>query len=184
MRIENRSFTEAERHPQVLSDLFDGRDETLTLPPPDQVVYDGVQWGLTYEIPSPAFWAAQVWYHRHDRTFDPAPLGRNLAEEVSACLLGGYGMPAEPGWAAFLRLRADGLIARAATESELLARLLEPLDIKGRAVRYRFPKQKARYLAAALKHLRMVSPRASGRTLRSELLQIPGIGMKTASWVV
>ncbi len=56
--------------------------------------------------------------------------------------------------------------------------------IDGRQVRYRFAKQKARYLSAALKQLSAERPPlSSGKELRDWLLVIPGIGYKTASWV-
>jgi thermostable 8-oxoguanine DNA glycosylase len=54
----------------------------------------------------------------------------------------------------------------------------------GRAIRYRFASQKARYLSAALETLAAESaPTQSGRALRDWLTKIPGIGFKTASWV-
>lgn len=58
------------------------------------------------------------------------------------------------------------------------------MDVGGRFVRYRFAKQKARYLAAALQKLSTEHPPlSSGRALRDWLLDVPGIGYKTASWV-
>ncbi len=66
----------------------------------------------------------------------------------------------------------------------LLEWLREPLDVEGRSVRYRFAKQKARYLCAALQKLCAEGPPLStGKALRNWLLDIPGIGYKTASWV-
>ena len=51
-------------------------------------------------------------------------------------------------------------------------------------MRYRFAKQKARYLYAALKKLSDEQPPlVSGKALRGWLVDIPGIGYKTASWV-
>lgn len=56
--------------------------------------------------------------------------------------------------------------------------------MNGRMVKYRFAKQKARYLAAALQKLSTeYPPQSSGKALRDWLLDIPGIGYKTASWV-
>ena len=58
------------------------------------------------------------------------------------------------------------------------------MALDGRLVRYRFAKQKARYLAAALQKLAAEeAPIQSGRALRDWLLDVPGIGYKTASWV-
>jgi thermostable 8-oxoguanine DNA glycosylase len=111
-------------------------------------------------------------------------LGHTLAEEVAACLLGGHGIPAAVGLAAFELLRTRGVLAQAPTEVELLALLEKPLDIGGRAVRYRFAKQKARYVSEALKRVSVGdAPLQSGRALRDWLLEFNGIGPKTASWI-
>jgi hypothetical protein len=65
----------------------------------------GLVWGFAEEIGSPAYWAAQAWMWEVEA---PAhyKLGRSLEEELMACLLGGYGIPAEVGLAAYERLRA------------------------------------------------------------------------------
>lgn len=58
------------------------------------------------------------------------------------------------------------------------------MSVDGRLVRYRFAKQKARYLTAALQKLSAeYPPLSSGKALRDWLLDVPGIGYKTASWV-
>jgi thermostable 8-oxoguanine DNA glycosylase len=62
--------------------------------------------------------------------------------------------------------------------------LLEPLDIGERKVRYRFAKQKARYISAAMTAMPQVDRAGSDRDLRAKLVDIPGIGLKTASWIV
>lgn len=111
-------------------------------------------------------------------------LGRSLVEEVAACLLGGHGLPAIVGLAAFKALREAGLLRRATNEEALYLALSKPFDVEGRSVRYRFARQKARYLAAALALLHGAeAPTSTGRDLRDWLLQIPGIGPKTASWI-
>jgi thermostable 8-oxoguanine DNA glycosylase len=56
--------------------------------------------------------------------------------------------------------------------------------VRGRSVRYRFAAQKAKYLAGSLAILAAGAPTVStGRSLRDWLLQLPGVGFKTASWV-
>jgi thermostable 8-oxoguanine DNA glycosylase len=112
-------------------------------------------------------------------------LGQSLAEEVGACLLGGHGIPGEIGVAAFRHLKAQGAFGAAAVDAQTLAGWLhEPLLVAGRTVRYRFANQKAKFLAAALARLQNECPPVhSGRAFRDWLLCIPGVGLKTASWV-
>ena len=112
--------------------------------------------------------------------------GRTLEEEVAACVLGGHGIPAEVGLAAFERLRDRGLISEPSPSAKVLSdSLREPLTLEGRQIVYRFWSQKARYLSATLKELReRPVPLNSARVLRDYLLQLPGIGPKTAFWIV
>jgi len=113
-------------------------------------------------------------------------IGTTFEEEVTACLLGGYGIPAEVGLAAFHSLRDAGVIRSLCQDSLEIQKLLrEPLDIGGRLVQYRFWGQKSRYLAGAYAELEkrefsMHDP----VSLRNQLLCISGIGPKTASWIV
>jgi thermostable 8-oxoguanine DNA glycosylase len=153
------------------------------LPAPNQrVPGHSFAWGGVEEIGSPAYWSAQAWLWEIDEP-NHYRLGRSLREEVLACLLGGYGIPAEVGLAAYQRLRArpDEELLDADRCQKLL---LEPLDICGRAVRYRFANQKARYVAAALAGLNRIREDLDDVELRDALAELPGIGLKTASWVV
>jgi len=113
-------------------------------------------------------------------------LGKTLEEEVVACLLGGYGVPAEVALAAFDRLRTRGLLSNRPSSSDVISQSLqEPLTISGRSVKYRFWSQKARYIASALQILHeRPAPRDSADNLRQYLLRIPGVGFKIASWIV
>jgi N-glycosylase/DNA lyase len=59
-----------------------------------------------------------------------------------------------------------------------------PLLVSGRSTGYRFARKKANYLSVAMKRLSEESPPiSSGRELRDWLTELPGIGLKTASWV-
>jgi thermostable 8-oxoguanine DNA glycosylase len=107
-----------------------------------------------------------------------------LAEETGACLLGGYGMPAELGLGAYARLRADGLLEGTPSQAVLERRLSEPFFVQGRPRRYRFPQQKARYLAACLSALSRFDEPEDDVDLRDALAALAGIGPKTASWIV
>src|SRR5438094_8263106 len=105
------------------------------------------EWGSVDSFGSAAYWIYQA------RKIPVALQSQqSLRDETVACLLGGYGMPAEVGAAAFRAVSASGLLARAArpTHAAIGKVLSQPLTLGRRTVRYRFPKQKARYLAAAL----------------------------------
>ncbi|MCG7509195.1 endonuclease III domain-containing protein [Mesorhizobium retamae] len=169
---------------QVIA-LKDGQPVFLSLPAPGEEVLPSVIWGDFAYLLTPAFWAAQSWMAAVDR---PAQfgLGDTLAEEVVACLLGGYGAPAEVGLAAYDRVRAHlrsfGPALSLDTAEELLTR---PLQVRGRSIRYRFAKQRARYLHACLVGLLNIQEDQLGdRELRDSLCTLPGVGPKTASWVV
>ncbi len=156
----------------------------VDLPEPASELLPGVPWGAIEAFPSPAYWAYQVFAKRIlGRTIN-YKLGASLKEEVGACLLGGHGIPAEVGAAAYEHVRRLGAFGgEPPDETQLQAWLSQPLNVGGRTVRYRFVKQKARYLAAALAALDTDVPCQTGRALRDWLIQLPGIGYKTASWV-
>ncbi|MFS2047942.1 hypothetical protein ACEN9J_34730 [Variovorax sp. Varisp41] len=156
----------------------------VQLPHPLHEVMDGVVWGALEAFPTPAYWHFQVVARR--LTGQPAlyKLGRSLLEEVGACLLGGYGIPATVGLAAFDRLKELGAFSgELHSQDRLEAWLREPLVLGDRTVSYRFAAQKAKYLAAVLPMLRDVPCFTQGRALRDWLLQLAGIGPKTASWI-
>lgn len=157
----------------------------VELPSEDVELFPGVPWGAIDAFPTPAYWV----YQAMNRRMTGAPLryrlGRSLAEEVGACLLGGHGIPAAVGLAAYDRLRSVGGFESASVPSEEQLRgwLQEPLSLGGRPVRYRFASQKARYLAACMRAVHEAPSFATGRELRDWLVKLPGIGPKTASWV-
>ncbi|MDP2405911.1 MAG: hypothetical protein U1D36_10300 [Hydrogenophaga sp.] len=156
----------------------------VELPPAHAEVMPGVAWGAVEAFPTPAYWAYQVLARRITCTTIVHKLGGDLVEEVAACLLGGYGIPSEVGLAAFRRLRDSGALRAPAGEAEIFELLSAPLDVGDRTVRYRFAAQKARYLSRALRLLADESaPAGSGRALRDWLTQLPGVGLKTASWI-
>ncbi|MGD0091803.1 MAG: 8-oxoguanine DNA glycosylase [Planctomycetota bacterium] len=162
---------------------MNGRLCYLDLPASNIEVLPGVRWGAFDHIFSPAFWACRAWLDQGKTTASHYRLGASLGEEVAACLLGGYGMPAQVGVAAYHRLRAEGLLDGVPTAAELERRLSEPLRVGDRWVKYRFPKQKSLYLSTALSVLQRTQPPAADRELRDWLTTLPGIGLKTASWI-
>lgn len=144
------------------------------------------RWGRADELGTAAFWVDQTsrgpqWSRNHR-------LGTTLVEEIGACVLGGYGMPADVCLAAFARLRQAGVFVdpAAADRDRLRDLLAEPLVVPGRArpIRYRFWQQRADRLAACLDQVKHLDDCRDALALRDALLGLPGIGPKTASWVV
>ena len=140
--------------------------QRIVLPPASAEVLPGVRWGYTADFFSPAFWKYHSQVHRDAECFQRHALGRSLVEEVSACLLGGYGMPAELGLAAFARLRDEGLLSGRAKTHELERALARPFRIANTVRRYRFAHQKANYLYGAIKavHVYVADPRRQTAT--------------------
>jgi N-glycosylase/DNA lyase len=158
---------------------------SVYLPEASQRAVGDVLWGLPEELFSPAYWCSQYLLRGGlvlDRTHR---LGKTFEEEVVACVLGGYGIPAEVGLAAFETLRQANLICTSVSRLEIENVLREPMMIRGHAVRYRFWAQKAKYLSVILDRLPSIDIAAhSPQTLRAWLMEMPGIGPKTASWIV
>lgn len=170
---------------QLGSIFVDKEIFNVELPKPDDEVIPGVPWGAIESFPTPAYWAYQVHANRLIGNNINYKLGETLKEEVGACLLGGHGIPANIGLAAFYHVKAHGAFQdQLPTQETLLKWLQEPIEVEGRHVRYRFANQKSRYLYEALKKLSIENPPInSGKALRNWLLSIPGIGYKTASWI-
>lgn len=156
----------------------------VELPDANLELMTGVRWGALDAFPTAAYFACQVLVRRLlGRTLEYR-LGRTLMEEVGACLLGGYGIPARVGLAAYEHLRSRGAFAGSTcSRKQLETWLKEPLEIGSRTVRYRFAARKACYLAEALPLITQAPQLTVGRDLRDWLLQLPGIGHKTASWI-
>ncbi|HRE04646.1 MAG TPA: hypothetical protein PKX00_03490 [Opitutaceae bacterium] len=161
--------------------LKNGVLDEMWLPAPHAQVVPGVRWGRFDCLFSPAFWVSRTWIDA------PRPqnyrLTLTLEHEVIACLLGGYGMPAELGLAAFSRLQSKGLLVATTTAARIESELAEPLSVGPRWVRYRYPRQRARYVAMALRRLSAENAPTDALHLRDWLLSFDGIGLKTASWI-
>lgn len=157
---------------------------SIPLPCPKSELLPGIVWGHAEDLFTPAFWKYQSRMQRAGDRYSRHQLGSNLLEEVSVCLLGGFGMPAELGLAAFKRLKEQGLLNGDANEKEIESALSIQFLIDGKQRKYRFPRQKAKYLANALSTLRAGSVPTEPVELRNFLTSLNGIGPKTASWVV
>lgn len=152
---------------------------------PDSEIVPGVKWGRPEWVPSPAYWATMV--ALADPEDDYVCSEMSLFEQVGFCLLGGFGITAEMNHAAYDRLADSGVfsIANGPTEAEVEALLREPLSVNGRAIRYRFPRQRAVRITGAMRVLQRSFPRTDDPvSLRDELTKISGVGPKTASWIV
>lgn len=156
----------------------------LELPPAQDQVLPGIDWGAIEAFPTPAYWSYQVIARRVIGNSVKYKLGATLSEEVGACLLGGHGIPAHIGIKAFEHLKAHNVFENEASEESIFSLLSQPLAIEDKTVKYRFARQKSKYLASALQHLSEEDPPLNtGKDLRDWLLAIKGIGPKTASWI-
>jgi N-glycosylase/DNA lyase len=170
----------------LVTDLRDAGPAVILAPPghPKRAL----TWGHSWQIGTAAYWVAVTKAAAVDGTLRRGPhrhrLGRDLAEEVAACLLGGHGMPYETGLAAFRAVRDADLLTHCSDEREIERTLRTPLDVGNRMIRYRFPAQRARWLASALRHIRTQTAPTQPQELRDWLLSVPGIGPKTAAWIV
>lgn len=167
--------------------IFVGGDlQTVELPDATEEVVPGTRWGDA-GLPLTPAWLAK---HAHMRVAAGMYDGlfgngaTTLAEDTVFCLLGGFGIKAEVADAAFRRLAASGLFDREPDQDAIEADLRTPLRVGERSVRYRFPASRARYIAGALEHLRARPAPSDDLGLRDYLQGIPGIGPKTASYIV
>ena len=158
-----------------------GPIEELFLPPSAEEVMPGVIWGPPDELFTPSFWKYQSEAQIYRNRYSSHRLGDTLLEEIAVCLLGGYGIPAEMGLAAFERLRKREVLKGAATEPQMFQLLSQPFNMAGRVRRYRFAAQKARYLSRALGMAKNLNSDLPARELRDKLLAFQGVGPKTAS---
>lgn len=182
-QLEAASSPVTDQEPQrVLAGTW-GNYRELTLPAPSTEAMPGVPWGRYDELMTPAFWRVRLWVDRADDVFEPRPLGSTLREEVAACLLGGFGISAEVAAAAYERVRSSDMLGGSPCAASIEACLAEPLLLGERYVRYRFPRQRARLLSAALPRVDGVPTSCDDRTFRDRLTLLPGVGPKTASWI-
>lgn len=156
------------------------------LPNAHDTVIPGVHWGDHWVLFTPAYWLSQLWMNALQlQKRAPYQAHGTLEEEIVFCMLGGFGITAELASAAFVACRNVGLISRREVcVNDWIDVLREPLKVCGRHMRYRYPHQKATYLAGAMKHIADHPISADrGSELRDQLLNIKGVGPKTAGWI-
>lgn len=161
------------------------KDDLRRLPKPDDQFMPGVFWGCYSQLYTPAYWKAQYLLHNVENQFVlDYKMGNDILEEVVACLLGGFGLKAEMGLAAFNRMRERRLIRFGTHQSAILSCLQEKFEINGKFMHYRFPNQKAKFISEFLNRTDLNNiPLTDDIELRNWLLTINGIGPKTASWI-
>lgn len=155
------------------------------LSPEDEVV-PGVIFGRPEWVASPAFWAAMVDLEGNEVEDYVSPSCTPLADDLAFCVLGGYGVKMEVNRAAWLRLHEAGVFSRDPVPhaNEIEELLSTPLDVNGRLQKYRYPRQRAHRLNIALNAIRTNPPSADDPLrFREQLMELPGIGPKTASWI-
>ncbi len=108
----------------------------------------------------------------------------HLLKKLPHAFSAGLECPRNWDFSAYRRLREEGLLVSGAPAHVLEAALLRPFELGGRRRNYRFPRQKARYLAGCLAMLDGFAEPIEDICLRNTLSTLPGIGPKTASWIV
>ena len=157
----------------------------IELPSEDEEVLPNVRWGNAAGFPTVAYWMLRIIESRLTNATIQYKLGGTLLEEIGACLLGGHGIPAENGLAAYEHMRKKGAFSgQLHSPEQLLEWLSEPIHLSGKTFKYRFAKQKSSYIYSAIQRLlENDAPTKSGQALRDWLLDIKGVGLKTASWI-
>ena len=154
---------------------------------PDDEVVPGVRFGLSGWAGSPAYWVKMAEFEADDPEDYVSPKGTPLAEDLAFCLLGGYGVKMELNRAAWTHLYEAGVYSSDPVPSrqEIEELLSMPLLVEGRRHKYRYPRQRADRLHVALNSIRERPPQTDNHQIfRQQLMELPGIGPKTASWIV
>ena len=139
-------------------------------------------WGCFDAFGTLAFWVDQTVRGQYEATVASWGTNNDLLHETVFCLLGGYGVTAEACHAAYRSLM-HSLDLSSCPGTDEVERVLR-IPLPGMGVRYRFPRQRSKRIAAALMHLSAETPPVEPLALRSYLMNLNGIGLKTASWIV
>jgi N-glycosylase/DNA lyase len=155
------------------------------LPAAENEVLPGLKWGECDKLFTPLYWKLQ--YHLYEKEFSSTfyKTGDHILEEICACLLGGYGIKAELAYSAFQRLKSKQLLRPGVAFEQIVEQLMAPLCMDGKNIRYRFPKQKSLFLYQFLNRADLETiPMHDVLQFKQWLLSIPGIGNKTAAWII
>lgn len=144
-----------------------------------------VFWGESWEHGTAAYWLEAARRAALAGASERHQLTGSLYDEVALCMLGGFGMPYELGLAAYTALHDKVLLLDPTPSEDAIEEiLLQPLPVANTTRRYRFPHQKARRLSAALRYLHATRTPEDPLEIRDWLMSAPGVGPKTASWIV
>ncbi len=173
---------------QIAYHIKNDKEYAICLPDEDENLFGTIRWGRLEKFFTPAFWYVQTCFMSLQNN-SPLQyrLGNSFEEEVIACLLGGYGIPSEIGNAKFRQFRQAGIFQniRNVTYRDIEELMLLPITHQDKKKKYRFAKQKAGYVYDALNKVADIDEKRLGdKELRNALLDIKGIGPKTASWIV
>jgi thermostable 8-oxoguanine DNA glycosylase len=141
-----------------------------------------VEWGRFDAFGSPAYWIDQTVRGDYVERVTPPGGEMSLVSETVFCLLGGYGVTAESATAAH-EVVMETLVDSPRPEAHELEAVLRR-QLPGGLGRYRFPRQRARRVALAVASLGDIEYPSAPAALRDSLLELDGIGPKTASWIV
>lgn len=164
-----------------------GKGFSMEFPDPDEELLPGVSWGKPEVFFTPAFWKARYHIEEAHKNHSQVTLGESLVEEVAACLIAGHGVSGEDGISVYRQMKDEGYWSSPSSDYSIYETRLSSDFVRnsGTTFRYRFPKQKARYLSVALPSCRKVDIDAlSDLELRNFLTTLPGIGLKISSWIV
>lgn len=170
---------------QTILALVDKKVLECVFPSPETEVIPGVPWGYADSVFTPAYWALQL--RMADGDFGPHCFrsGETLLEETVFCLLGGHGISYEMNLATFRHLQASGLLDQPKLDAaEIAACLAQPIALGTRKVKYRFPNRRAQFVQRAHEAFYTSPAPDDPIELRTWLMELPGIGPKTASWIV
>ena len=141
-----------------------------------------VEWGRFDAFGTMAYWVNQTVRGGYADQVAAIAYGADLILETVFCLLGGFGITAESARAACSSVR-DLLEDRVNPTAEDVEEVLRR-PLPGGLGRYRFPRQRAFRVADAVARLQSATPPQDPRGLRDFLLNLNGIGPKTAAWIV
>ena len=144
-------------------------------------------------------WRAAEGFYR--QAFAPSKFvcHEGIEDELLFCLLGGYGIAEEHGRSAWQKVRRLGPFSEDWRDDDLFASIMATLELSqfeprradGSLRRYRFPKRKAAIIVGARKWVRSHQPLAEyllywddPKDRRKLLLGCPGLGLKSASWLL
>lgn len=147
-------------------------------------ILPGVSLGRDDQLLTPAYWKWRCAISEA-RGQDRFSRSSSLREEVGFCLLGGFGVKMEINDAFFDHLKSNGVFGGDHFTEETIRELLEQrIEVGGQLQRYRFPRQKAQRISAAMAMLEVDILRAMPDVeFRNAISELPGIGPKTASWI-